>query len=86
MNDYAKRKDSGGLCGKISKALWCQSDSHLVNSVYGVGFIFGQFVFNLMSILFANICSFCVMCIYHVLTIGFVVLRYMCRLGCIVVV
>jgi len=69
MNVNAKRKDSGGLCGKISKALWCQSDSHMVYSVYGVGFIFGQFVFNVMSILFANICSFCVMCIYHVLTI-----------------
>ena len=60
--------------------------SHLVDSVYGVGFIFGQFVCNLMSILFANIWSFSVMSIYHVLTIGFCVLRYMCRLGCIVVV
>eukprot|EP00277_Geminigera_cryophila_P016725 CAMPEP_0179439612 /NCGR_PEP_ID=MMETSP0799-20121207/23242_1 /TAXON_ID=46947 /ORGANISM="Geminigera cryophila, Strain CCMP2564" /LENGTH=76 /DNA_ID=CAMNT_0021222197 /DNA_START=320 /DNA_END=550 /DNA_ORIENTATION=+ len=40
MNGYAKRKDIGGLCGKMSKAIWCQSDSHLVNSVYGVGFVF----------------------------------------------
>jgi len=86
MNVYAKRKDPGGLSDKMSKAMWCQCDSHLVDSVYGVGFIFGQFVCNLMSILFANIWSFSVMSIYHVLTIGFFVLRHMCRLGCIVVV
>jgi len=47
MNVYAKRKDPGGLSDKMSKAMWCQCDSHLVDSVYGVGFIFGQFVCNL---------------------------------------